>query len=56
MTRGRCMGGWTVGAIGGASFGSFDDDGRGGSLGALPPLLLADAEAAAAGRGCAPPP
>jgi hypothetical protein len=50
------MGGGAVGAIGGAPFGSFDDDGIGGSLGAVPPLLLADAEAPVAGRGCAPPP
>ncbi|MCY1246690.1 hypothetical protein D9M72_599530 [compost metagenome] len=53
MTRGRWIGGWIVGAIGDASFGSFDDDGLGGSLGALPPLLLPDVAAPWTGRGCA---
>lgn len=53
MTRGWWMGGFAVGAIGGASFGSFDGD-LGGSLGALPPVLLSDDGAPGAGRGCAP--
>jgi hypothetical protein len=47
------MGGWAVGAIGGSPFGSFDDDGFGGSLGALPPLLLPDAGAPGDCCGCA---
>lgn len=53
MTGGRWMGGFAVGVIGGASFGRFDDDGFGGSLGALPPLLLPDSGEPGAWRGCA---
>lgn len=52
MIRGCWMGGFAVEVIGGASFGTFDDDGP-GSLGALAPLLLPDAGAPGAGRGCA---
>ena len=52
MTRGWCIGGFAVGVIGGA-FGTFDNDGLGGSLGALPPLLPPDADAPGTGRGCA---
>ena len=53
MTRGWWMGGFAVEVIGGASLGSFDDDGLGDLLGALPPLLLPDADAPWTGRGSA---
>src|SRR5688500_10248353 len=47
------MGGFAVEVIGGASLGSFDDDGLGDSLRALPPLLLPDADAPGPGPGWA---